>query len=82
MYIRIQTNISKNGMPYLISALEIDESTSYQQRCFEVPPFYVVGALVNGAQLLIPVFRSFKQIFPNKGESAGILISRDYVLLE
>ena len=28
------------------------------------------------------VFRSFKQIFPNNGESAGILISRDYVLLE
>ena len=54
MYIRIQTNISKNGMPYLISALEIDESTSNQQRCFEVPPFNVVGALVNGARLLIP----------------------------
>ena len=63
-----------------------------------MPPFYVVGALVNGARLLIPVeggdrscpykvkrrfgFLWFKQIFPNKGESAGILFSRDYVLLE
>ena len=32
LYIRIQTTISKNGMPYLIAALEIDESTSNQQR--------------------------------------------------
>ena len=60
---------------------------------FEVPPFYVVGALVNGARLLIQVegwdrsypykvkqrsgFRSFKQIFLNMEESAGILISQD-----
>ena len=32
LYIRIQTNIHKNEMPYLFAALEIDVITSKQQR--------------------------------------------------
>ena len=32
LYIRIQTNIHKNEMPYLFAALEIDYITSKQQR--------------------------------------------------
>ena len=32
LYIRIQTNIHNNEMPYLFAALEIDDITSKQQR--------------------------------------------------
>ena len=55
LYIRIQTTIRKMECPTNCGLGNWWKYFKSAALRIEVPPFYVVGALVNGARLLIPV---------------------------